>query len=183
VRSSELQLQLRKLEIEDRQFKAQQAEKERQRHWEAQERTKEREREEQQRRWEAQERAKEREKEAQEQDKEREFELRKLELQRPQAPPVAARRDGPTSFKVENVVRLIPRFNDHDIETFLISFDKIAELNQFPRDKYSAILQAHLTGKALKVFTELAIEECKDYDTLKKALLTAYAVVPEVYRK
>jgi len=29
----------------------------------------------------------------------------------------------------------------------------------------------------------LAIEECKDYDTLKKALLTAYAVVPEVYRK
>jgi len=84
---------------------------------------------------------------------------------------------------VENAVRLIPRFNDHDTETFLISFEKIAELNQFPRDKYSAILQAHLTGKALKVFTELAIEECKDYDTLKKALLTAYAVVPEVYRK
>ena len=67
--------------------------------------------------------------------------------------PVAARRDGPTSFKVENAVRLIPRFNDHEIETFLISFEKIAELNQFPRDKYSAILQAHLTGKALKVFS------------------------------
>ena len=107
----------------------------------------------------------------------------KLELQCPQVPPVAARRDGTTSFKVEKAVRLIPRFNDHDIETFLISFEKIAELNQFRRDKYSAILQAHLTGKALKVFNELSIEECKVYDTRKKALLTAYAVVPEVYRK
>jgi len=188
VRAMELQLQLRKLEIEDRQFKAQQEEKHRQ--WEAQERakereqeaherTKEREKEEQRRQWEAQERAKEREHE----ERQREFELRRLELQRPQAPPVAARRDGPTSFKVENAVRFIPHFNDHDIETFLISFEKIAELNQFPQDKYSAILQAHLTGKALKVFTELSIEECKDYDTLMKALLAAYAVVPEVYHK
>jgi len=80
-------------------------------------------------------------------------------------------------------VRLIPRFQDQDIETFLISFGKIAALNNFPRDKYSAVLQAHLTGKALKVFTELTTAECQDYDILKRALLTAYAVVPEVYRK
>jgi len=62
-------------------------------------------------------------------------------------------------------------------------FEKIAALNHFPKDEYSAILQAHLTGKALKVFTELSTEECQDYDTLKKALPTACAVVPEVYCK
>jgi len=50
-------------------------------------------------------------------------------------------------------------------------------------DRYAAILQAHLTGKALKVFTELSVEDCQDYKTLKAALLTAYAVVPQVYRK
>jgi len=55
-------------------------------------------------------------------------------------------------------------------------------LNGFP-DEYAAILQAHLTGKALKVFTELSVQECQDYRTLKAALLTAYAVLPEVYRK
>ena len=44
-------------------------------------------------------------------------------------------------------------------------------------------MQAHLTGKALKVFNELPIADCQDYDKLKTALLTAYAVVPEVYRK
>ena len=66
---------------------------------------------------------------------------------------------------------------------FLLSFEKIAQLNKFPEDKYAAILQAHLTGKALKVFTELSVEACQDYPKLKEALLTAYAVVPEVYRK
>ena len=44
-------------------------------------------------------------------------------------------------------------------------------------------MQAHLTGKALKVFTELSVEECRDYPTLKAALSQAYSVVPDVYRK
>ena len=35
----------------------------------------------------------------------------------------------------------------------------------------------------MKVFTELSVEECRDYPTLKAALLQAYSVVPEVYRK
>jgi len=61
----------------------------------------------------------------------------------------------------------------------LISFEKVAELNNFPPDKYAAILQAHLTGKALKVFTELSVEECRDYPTLKAALLQAYSLFPK----
>ena len=65
----------------------------------------------------------------------------------------------------------------------MISFEKVAELNNFPEDKYATILQAHLTGKALKVLTELSVEECRDYVTMKAALLQAYSVVPEVYRK
>ena len=91
----------------------------------------------------------------------------------------------PTSppFRVDTAVKLVPKFDEKDIESFLIGFEKVAELNNFPRDKYAAILQAHLTGKALKVFTELSTDDCKDYDTLKAALLSAYAVVSEVYRR
>ena len=51
----------------------------------------------------------------------------------------------------------MPKFSDHDVETFLISFDKVAELNNFLPDKYAAILQARLTGKASEVFTELSV--------------------------
>jgi len=50
-------------------------------------------------------------------------------------------------FRVKAAVKLVPKFSEHDIETFLISFEKTAELNSFPTNKYAAILQAHLTGK------------------------------------
>ena len=82
------------------------------------------------------------------------------------------------TFKVEAAVKLVPRFNENDVESFLLSFE-----NEWPVEKYAAMLQAHLSGKALKVFTELTTEQCQNYDTLKAALLTAYSVVPEVYRK
>ena len=109
------------------------------------------------------------------------FELPKLELQN--ARPVFAPRESVPQFHIGEAVKRIPKFTDHDIETFLISFEKIATLNNFSKEKYGAILQAHLTGKTLKVFNELPTADCQNYDKLKAALLTAYAVVPEVYRK
>jgi len=48
---------------------------------------------------------------------------------------------------VETAVKLVPKFSENYVETFLISFQKVAELNNFPPDKYAAIIQAHLTGK------------------------------------
>ena len=84
---------------------------------------------------------------------------------------------------MEAAVKLVPKFYESDVETFLIYVEKVAELNDFPPGKYAAILQAQLTGKALKALTELSVEECRDYPTLKAALLQAYSVVPEVYRK
>lgn len=109
--------------------------------------------------------------------------LRQLELNLSSANigPLAANRTN--FFRVDTAIKLVPRFNENDVESFLIGFEKIAQLNAWPEDKYTAILQAHLTGKALKVFTELSLEQCKIYQTLKAALLTAYAIVPEVHRK
>jgi hypothetical protein len=68
-------------------------------------------------------------------------------------PPILT--SAPPQFRVENAVKLIPRFDENDIETFLLSFERIARLNNFPTNKYAAILQAHVSGKALRVFTEL----------------------------
>ena len=109
--------------------------------------------------------------------------MKRLELAAQSGTASADDRRPAPAFRIDTAVKLIPKFNEHDVESFLLSFEKIAQLNKFPEDKYAAILQAHLTGKALKVFTELSIEDCQDYPTLKEALLTAYAVVPEVYRK
>jgi len=77
---------------------------------------------------------------------------------------------------VKAAIKLVPKFSKNDVETFLISFEKVAELNNFPPDKYAAILQAHLTGKALTVFTELSVDECRCgkylFSNIRQNLLT-----------
>jgi len=132
----------------------------------------------------------ERERELQEREQERkqQFELKKLELQLSRDSGSPANPSAPLSvqsppLRVEAAIKLIPKFTEHEVETFLISFEKKAELNAFPREKYAAILQAYLTGEVLKVFTELTVDECRDYPTLKTALLHTFSVVPVVYRK
>jgi len=109
-------------------------------------------------------------------DRQQQLELKKLKLEisrdsGPSAQPADPHSPRPPPFWVEAAVKLVPKFSEHDVETFLISFEKVAELNNFPPDKYAATFQAHLTGKALKVFTELSVEECSDYPTRKAALL------------
>jgi len=120
----------------------------------------------------------------QQEERQQQFELKMLEFELsrasgPSAHPTDSSSSRPPPFRVEAAVKLVPTFSETDVETFLISFEKVAELNDFPPE----ILQAHLNGKALKVFTELSVEECRDYPALKAALLQAYSVVPEVYRK
>jgi len=83
----------------------------------------------------------------------------------PSAHPTDPPSSRPPPFRAEAAVKLAPTFSENDVETFLISFENAAKLNNVLPDKYAAILLAHLTGKALKVFTVLFVEECKDYPT------------------
>src|ERR1043165_2030263 len=57
------------------------------------------------------------------------------------------------------------------------------ESHKFPKENWSALIHTKLTGKALQIFGELSLEQCRDYDVVKQALLLAYARVPEYYRK
>jgi len=132
-------------------------------------------------------RAAQREFESQREREQREHEWRLAKLQQagtipppppPPPPPVQPQ------FRIENATKLLPKLtNEQEIETYLISFERIATLNKWPKTDWSAILQTQLKGKGLKVFSELPLADCQNYDCLKRALLTAYEVCPEVYRK
>jgi len=147
--AGELQLQLGPLELEatERQYKLEAAERQRTQDLEAAERKY---------KIDAAERQKslELEVEAEEKKRAHELEMKGLELAAQTGPASADDRRQAPAFRIDTAVKLIPKFNEHDVESLLLSFDKIAQLNKFPEDKYAAILQAHLTGKALKVFTE-----------------------------
>jgi len=109
------------------------------------------------------------ERERQKKERQQQLELKKLKLEMSRvSDPSAHPTDPPSSsFPVEAEVKLVPKFSENDVETFLISFENVAELNNFPPDKYVATLQAHLTRKALKVFSELSVEKARDDPTLK----------------
>ena len=39
------------------------------------------------------------------------------------------------------------------------------------------------TGKAREIYSSLSIEQCQNYDAVRKAVLKAYELVPEAYRQ
>ena len=54
----------------------------------------------------------------------------------PSAQPAELPSPRPPPFRVEAAVNLVPKFPENDVETFLISFEKIAELNNLPDGNY-----------------------------------------------
>lgn len=88
-----------------------------------------------------------------------------------------------TQFRVDTASKLLPKLtNEQEIETYLTTFEKIAIINNWPKEHWAAVLQTQLRGKGLKVFAEMSPADCRDFDKLNQALLTAYELCPEVYR-
>ena len=72
---------------------------------------------------------------------------------------------------------------DDDIDSYLHTFEKLAEVYKWPRDTWATRLAALLTGKALEAFARMDHEDSEDYDKVKKAILRRYELTSEAYRK
>lgn len=163
AQSLSLQLELQKLQF--------QRERERE-EWEREEKEREREQKEREREYEREERQKERE------HVERLEQLKRATDQQQQTD------TGPRQFRVDTAAKMLPKLaSEQEIETYLITFEKIATINKWPKEQWSAVLQTQLRGKALKVFAEMPILQSTNFETLSTALLAAYELCPEVYRK
>src|SRR6218665_3844612 len=86
-------------------------------------------------------------------------------------------------FRLSAAIKFVPPFDDVDMTQFLNAFEKAMSIHDFPREKWTQLIHTKLTGKAQKVFAELSVDACLNYDTLKAALLLAYERVPEFHRK
>ncbi|OCT62586.1 hypothetical protein XELAEV_18043668mg [Xenopus laevis] len=75
----------------------------------------------------------------------------------------------------------MPETSD-DIITFFESFDRACVVNGVSRSDWASYLAVRLTGKALEAYSEVPIEDLRDYDRIKDALLRRYAVTPDTYR-
>ena len=146
---------------------------------EREEREKERERE---REREREEREREREREKREErEKEREFQLRMREIE------MQERANRPKqkieyNFDVTKHIRLVPPFQEKEVDKYFLHFEKVAENLNWPKEQWTLLLQSVLIGKAREIYTQLGAEQSHHYETVKELILKGYELVPEAYR-
>ena len=108
---------------------------------------------------------------------EQEMRLREVDL-------TISRREGSHhSFEVTKQARLVPKFEEANVDEFFAHFERSALNLGWPRECWSILLQTVLTGKAQRAYATLPTENCADYDLVKAAVLKSFELVPEAYRQ
>ena len=109
-----------------------------------------------------------------------EREMRALELN---ARKIAHEESIATKFDLGKNGRLVPPFNELEVDKYFQHFERVAQNLKWPTDQWPLLLQSVLRGKAQEAYTALPISECVDYNSVKNAILKAYELVPEAYRQ
>lgn len=86
-------------------------------------------------------------------------------------------------FDVSKNIRLVPHFNEKDVDKYFTLFERVAESLKWPKEAWTILLQCSLVGKAQEAYTSLSAEDSVDFDKVKAAILRAYELVPEAYRQ
>ena len=89
----------------------------------------------------------------------------------------------PETFDIVGNLRLLPRFNERDPETFFSLFERVADARSWPDSDRTLMLQCVLTGKAQEAYSALSVHDSASYDKVKTAVLQIYELVPEAYRQ
>ena len=125
---------------------------------------------------------KENERLLQEKEKERQYNLRMKELEmqdKVKTKPL----DLGTHFDVTKHIRLVPPFQEKEVNKYFLHFEKVAENLKWPKEHWTLLLQSVVIGKAREIYTQLSLEQSSDYDKVKELILKAYELVPEAYRQ
>ena len=87
------------------------------------------------------------------------------------------------NFDLTKHIRLVPAFNEEDVDKYFQHFEKIASNLEWPIEAWPTLLQTVLKGKAQETYASLSITASANYDTVKRAILISYEMVPEAYRQ
>ena len=120
--------------------------------------------------------------EMEEKEKERQYNLRIKEIEM-QDKVKTKSLDLGTHFDVTKHIRLVPPFQEKEVDKYFLHFEKVAENLKWPKEHWNLLLQSVVIGKAREIYTQLSLEQSSDYDKVKEVILKAYELVPEAYRQ
>ena len=75
--------------------------------------------------------------------------------------------DSGKSFDVTKYIRLVPPFQEKEVDKYFLHFEKVAENLKWPREHWTLLLQSVVIGKAREIYTQLSLEQSSDYDKVK----------------
>lgn len=78
-------------------------------------------------------------------------------------------------------MRILPKFDDP--HTFFALFECVAEVRGWPVSHKTLMEQYVTTGKTQRAFSAVSSTESGAYTKVKYAVLKAYELLPEAYRK
>lgn len=113
----------------------------------------------------------------------RQVEQQKLEIEALRLELVKQGKSVSADQNIANSLRLCPHFNERDVDTFFIMFERVAESQTWDDSFRALMLQCTLTGRAQRAFTALSVEDSRNYETIKAAVLRAFELIPEAYRQ
>ena len=87
------------------------------------------------------------------------------------------------SFNVTANVKLVPPFQEKDLDAYFSTFEHVALTCEWPRDKWTILLSTTLKGKAQVCYANLEPEAKQNYESVKIAILQTYELVPEKHRQ
>ena len=87
------------------------------------------------------------------------------------------------NFDVTKHIRLVPPFQEKEVDKYFLHFEKFAENLNWPKEHWTLLLQSVLIGKAREIYTQLGVEQSHHYETVKELILKGYELVPEAYRQ
>ena len=96
---------------------------------------------------------------------------------------IRGRKESHDSFEVTKQARLVPKFEEANVDGYFAHFERTALNLGWPKECWSMLLQTVLTGKAQRAHATLPTENCADYDLVKAAVLKSFELVPEAYRQ
>ena len=90
----------------------------------------------------------------------------------------------PTRTRGEGDSARLTRLSDSDdIEAYLNTFERMMEAFEVDRARWPYKLAPQLTGKAQQAYAALSLDEARDYDAVKAAILRRYNINEETYRQ
>ena len=87
----------------------------------------------------------------------------------------------PAVFDLTKCLKLVPEFNEIEVDVFFRNFEDIAVNMQWPNDKWVWLIKSKVKGRAAVIVSHLSGES--DYEEVKQAILDGYAITVEGHRQ